>query len=244
MNKKQNVGITETGDISFNLEAFDNLFDANIIITKRLTDKLIDKLIEYKDKCILHLTVTGMGGSKIEPLTPTKEQMFDKFTKLISEGFPLNQVVLRIDPIIPTDKGINTAVDVLELFGNSGITRVRYSSMDMYQHVIDRFNNEGVRLPYESFHAPEKQREAIKKVFLIYSKLYKFEIECCGEPGVTSIGCISQKDIDILGLTDKIILSGNADQRGTCSCPSNKKQLIKQKPNRCANKCLYCFWKD
>ena len=45
----QQVGITESGEIAFNLEAFDNLRNANIIITKRLTDKLIDKLIENKD---------------------------------------------------------------------------------------------------------------------------------------------------------------------------------------------------
>lgn len=57
----QQVGITESGEIAFNLDAFDNLRNANIIITKRLTDKLIEKLIENKDKIILHLTCTGMG---------------------------------------------------------------------------------------------------------------------------------------------------------------------------------------
>ena len=71
IDKSQRVGITEAGEISFNLEAFDNLYDANIIITKRLTDNLIDKLVENSNKCILHLTVTGFGGSKIEPFTPS-----------------------------------------------------------------------------------------------------------------------------------------------------------------------------
>ena len=57
--------------------------------------------------------------------------------------------------------------------------------------------------------------------------------------------CLSQKDVDILGITNEIILEGNADQRKTCSCPSNKKQLFHgEKPKPCEHKCLYCYWKD
>ena len=56
IDKSQRVGITEAGEVSFNLEVFDNLYEANIIITKRLTDALIDKLVdnykEWRDICI------------------------------------------------------------------------------------------------------------------------------------------------------------------------------------------------
>ena len=83
----QQVGITESGEIAFNMEAFDNLRKANIIITKRLTDKLIDKLVENKDKIILHLTCTGMGGSKIEPFVPTVNSTVEKFKILLEKGF-------------------------------------------------------------------------------------------------------------------------------------------------------------
>ena len=36
IDKSQRVGITEAGEVSFNLEVFDNLYEANIIITKSL----------------------------------------------------------------------------------------------------------------------------------------------------------------------------------------------------------------
>lgn len=241
----QCVGISETGDVSFNLEIFDNLYRANIIITKRLTNKLIDKLVENKEKCILHITTTGLGGSKLEPLVPTKEQTFQKFNELINKGFPVNQVVLRIDPIIPTEKGINTALSVIKLFKDSGITRIRYSSFDMYNHVKERFTEEGIQLPYETFHADLKARKHLEEVMKTASYIMGAEIEACGEPNLeTTSGCISQKDIDILGLTDEIKLFGKADQRENCLCPSNKRQLIKGKPEQCSNKCLYCFWKN
>jgi DNA repair photolyase len=244
MENNQCIGITETGDPSFNLDIFSNLYCANIIITKRLTNDLINKLIEYKNKCILHLTCTGMGSSKIEPFVPSKEKTFEKFNELIDKGFPIKQVVLRIDPIIPTSRGINTAISVMRLFRNSGITRVRFSSLDMYEYVKTRFSNKNITIPYETFHANLKTRKYLEDIMKVASYMIDADIESCGEPDLdTTIGCISQKDIDILGLTDKINLIGKSEQRDNCKCPGNKRQLIKGKPASCDNKCLYCFWK-
>ena len=240
----QQVGITESGEIAFNMEAFDNLRKANIIITKRLTDKLIDKLVENKDKIILHLTCTGMGGSKIEPFVPTVNSTVEKFKILLEKGFPIKNVVLRIDPIVPTQKGINTALNTLDNFTPLSIKRVRISIIDMYQHVKERFMDNRIPLPFDGFHAPLQLRKTIYEKFSEYAKKYNFELEVCGEPGIESIPCISQKDIDILGLTNEITLIGSAGQRKSCGCPSNKHEILKEKPHRCNNKCLYCFWKS
>lgn len=238
----QQVGITESGEIAFNLEAFDNLRDANIIITKRLTDKLIEKLLENKDKIILHLTCTGMGGTVVEPFVPKVNVTYDKFKILIEKGFPISHVVLRIDPIVPTEKGVNTAVNALETFLHIGVKRVRISILDMYKHVKDRFTEKSIPIPFYSFHAPLSLRTDIYNRFLEYSKKYNFDLEVCGEPGIESIPCLSQKDIDILGMTDKIKLIGNAGQRKSCHCPANKHEILKDKPHQCGNACLYCFW--
>lgn len=238
----QQVGITESGEIAFNVDAFDKLRNANIIITKRLTDKLIDKLVENKNKIILHLTCTGMGGTKIEPFVPTVEVTFKKFKKLIDSGFPIEHVVLRIDPVVPTEKGVNTAIKVLETFISVGIKRVRFSVLDMYKHVKDRFNDANIPLPFEDLHSPLDIRKQIYNKFLDYSNIYGFDLEVCGEPGIDSIPCLSQKDIDILGLTNTIKLVGSAEQRKSCGCPANKYEILKDKPHQCNNRCLYCFW--
>ena len=68
MDKSQYIGITETSDPCFHLDIFDNLYNANIIITKNLTNKMIEKLIENKDKCILHMTITGVIQKLIQKL--------------------------------------------------------------------------------------------------------------------------------------------------------------------------------
>lgn len=246
MNNSQKIGITESGEVSFNLDVFDRLYDGNIIITKRLTSKLIDKLVENKDKIILHLTCTGWGGSVLEPFVPTLETTRKKFGELIEKGFPIEHCVLRIDPIIPTEEGIDRLFGVLRLFSDTDIQRVRFSVLDMYDHVKKRFKEQGLQIPYETFHAPLEIRKNIYNILVDLGKEYHFSVEACAEPGIESISCLSQKDIDILGLTDKITLVGNKEQRANCHCPSNKQELIKSddKAKRCNNKCLYCFWRD
>lgn len=240
----QRIGITEAGEVSFNLDVFDRLYRGNIIITKRLTDALIAKLVEHQSKIILHLTVTGQGGSVLEKMVPTAEQTKSKFDELITAGFPVSHVVLRIDPIVPTPVGLNKALHVVELFKDSGVKRVRFSLLDMYNHVVKRFKEAGLPLPYQTFHAPFGDRTYVYNVLLEKGREYGFEVEACGEPGIASVPCLSQKDIDILGLTDKIMLVGSAEQRSTCFCAGNKQELLTGKPHRCENSCLYCFWKD
>lgn len=244
MDKSQLIGITESSEVSFNLDVFDRLYNGNIIITKRLTNNLIDKLVEHKDKIILHFTVTGFGGSVLEPFVPTLEISRKKFGQLLDKGFPIDHCVLRIDPCIPTEKGLETMCKVVESFSDTGIKRVRFSVLDMYDHVKKRFNESGIELPYKTFHAPLEDRKKMYDVLCELGKKYDFAVEVCAEPGIESVSCLSQKDIDILGLTDKIKLVGNKGQRSNCSCPSNKTSLFKTKPERCLQKCLYCFWRD
>ena len=243
--KSQRIGTCEAGEIAFNLDAFDTLYKDNIIITKRLTDELIEKLIEHKDKIILHLTCTGMGGTRVEPFVPNLQETHGKLLKLIKGGFPVHQVVLRIDPIVPTRKGVETAMGVLRLFRGLGIKRVRISFLDNYKHVRERFKEIGVELYNGEFHAPLKERIKCLTAIKYCAEECGYEtVEACGEPGIDSIPCLSQKDIDILGLTDEIVLEGSAKQRKSCGCPANKTSLFKGKPERCLHKCLYCYWKD
>lgn len=242
--EKQRIGVTEAGEVAFALDVFDHLYAGNIIITKRLSTQVIDKLVENKDKCILHLTVTGHGGDILEPLVPRAEATRKKFNELMEKGFPIDHVVLRIDPVVPTPVGLAKAMKVVALFKDSGIKRVRISLLDMYNHVKKRFKEAGLKDPYNTFHAPYSDRTYVYDRFVEAGNKYGFEVECCGEPGIASVPCLSHKDIDILGLTGQIELVGSAEQRNSCRCPANKHELIRNKPQRCKHHCLYCFWRD
>lgn len=232
-------GITERGDAGIDFSWVDKLLDANIIISKYLNDGLINELVLNKDKIIFHMTCTGFGESVIEPNVHNFWWTHQQALKLIDCGFPVEHIVLRLDPIIPTEKGISTADGVLDCFLDAGIRRVRYSFLDMYPHVKERFAQARLPLPYSTFCAPKAMIDNAMKMLDCYED--KYELEACAENTKHQLGCISQKDFDILGITEQAEPAGF--QRKGCMCIAGKTELLSSKV-QCPNKCLYCYWKN
>ena len=121
--------------------------DFAILITKNINDRFIKEVLKVKDKVIIHATITGMGGSVIEPRVPPVFISIGQIKRLVEAGFPASQIVLRVDPIIPTTKGIKTATSVLDAAEGLGIKRCRISILDMYNHVKARFKNANIPIP-------------------------------------------------------------------------------------------------
>jgi hypothetical protein len=67
------IGITETYDPCFVPDWETKLLDANIVISKELNDEMIEKLLVTQDRVICHHTVTGQGGTVLEPNVKTPE---------------------------------------------------------------------------------------------------------------------------------------------------------------------------
>ncbi len=230
------IGITEKGDAGINYiwHKKRNNYDGLILITKKLSDEFIGKAMNTN--CIVHATITGLGGSIYEPNVPKFIDSIYKF-KDLCDNLGRERVVLRIDPIIPEETCIVKAMDVYiklhKTIINKCKTRVRISFMDNYPHVKQRFINAGLEpLPY-NFHAPLELRKEILKFFP--------DAEICGEPGIESIGCVSEKDLDILGIeVPKNVIKGF--QRTDCKCLSVKREIFTER-KQCPNKCLYCYWK-
>jgi DNA repair photolyase len=244
-------GTTETYDPCYVFDWDDKLLDANIIITKELSDDMIHKLLGNSDKIILHHTVTGQGGTWLEPGVKGRAEEFAQFEKLIKLGFPLSHYVLRLDPLIPIDKDcINNIQSVLYAWnkyaGFVGHTiRCRISMIDMYNHVLVRFNKANKIVPWEGFHAPDKVFKFVEQLLIRYPNL---EYESCAENKfdlslVTPVGCASSKDILALGQWPGDYNYPAQAQRKECLCLA-KKQILGVKPGRCPHKCLYCYWKD
>lgn len=242
------IGITERGDASLSYKWKDGIDStiASILITKNVTAKFIEEVLKYKNKVIIHATVTGWGGTRIEPNVPSYEHSYSQIRKLISLGFPSNQIVLRIDPIFTTEEGLQRVDKVLSLYSDLGLNRVRFSFLDKYKHVVEKFLAEGIdnKLPMYSFNKPYPFN--IKQTFKIFDK-YKgdYIFEACSEQipyndNVFSIGCISKLDLDILNID--IELEGSSFQRSGCICPANKFELLSDR-HPCAHNCLYCYWK-
>lgn len=245
------IGITERGDPSYSNIWINKMSDVNgvIIITKNLTDNLISNILEFKNKIILHSTIIGYGKTEFEPNVNSPDLSFQQLYKLINFGFPVKNIVLRIDPIIPQTLYSRVVENVLEKAKILKLKRIRISFINMYPYVINRLRNAELLkyMRYTTFNCPDY----IKYEILDYlsEKYGDFQFELCADicnkqyNNIYQVGCISQKDLDILSLGDcKNQLIFDKSNRKNCLCPKNKIELLNDM-HPCKNNCIYCYWK-
>ena len=255
------IGITERGDagIDFNWVTPVEKKQVNgaILITKNITNQFIDEVIrlhELGNKLIVHCTCTGFGGTNLEPNVPNYQTQLNQLETLILKGFPVANVVLRIDPIFPTDTGLRAVDNVLSYSKHLNIPRIRISIVDEYNHVKDRYIAMGWTPLYgKNFNASDEQMLFVANH--LSTNYPELDFQTCGENkfqgvaqknGYTKIkqsGCISPKDIAIMGLTIDANTPVNPQNRNGCNCLCCKTELLTQR-KQCPHNCVYCFWKQ
>lgn len=177
------IGITEHGDPSYNNVWINKMpdVDAAIIITKNISNNLISNILKFKDKIILHATITGYGGTEFESNVMSSDLSFRQLHKLINSGFPIKNIVLRIDPIIPQTLYLGVVDEVLKGAELLELMRIRISFINMYPYVVNRLRNAKLLkyMRYTTFNCPDY----IKYEILDYlSEKYKdFQFELCAD---------------------------------------------------------------
>ena len=112
---KYKIGITEAGDAGLDISWAEKLnsVDGAVLVTKQITPAFREKVLANKDKLVIHATITGYGGTQIEPNVLEPGVELQRVLDLIKDGFPKEKIVIRVDPIIPTEKGIARAEKVM-----------------------------------------------------------------------------------------------------------------------------------
>lgn len=246
------IGITERGDAGINLSWVSkvNTVDGMILITKNLTETFCLQVLDLYNKgykIIVHCTCTGYGNSSLEPNVPDYKTQLKHLAYLIDMGFPADNCVLRIDPIFPSEKGLNRVREVINYFIslNTGVTRIRISIVDEYKHVKERYRQHGWNPLYgDNFGPSYEQKQLVANLLNQYS----FQYELCAEDDFLKmlnngqiIGCISTKDLHIMGIPTEAMTINPQNRKG-CHCLSCKTELLTDR-KQCPNGCVYCFWK-
>lgn len=243
------IGVTERGDpsLDFSWVEKSEKMDGVILITKNLTDRVMTEAQKNIDKYIFHISCTGYGGTIVEPNIPDFKHQLQQAKKLVDMGVDINRIVVRVDPIIPTDKGLKVALKVFSNAHDMGFRRFRMSVLDAYPHVRERMRANGIEPPYGNMFSPTNRMfDDVNSLVKQLKNMYPdSSFESCAEGKLTEteqIGCVSEKDLKILGIKFDTIDSTGYQRKG-CLCCSAKTELLANK-KRCPYKCMYCYWKN
>lgn len=250
------IGITDLGEPCFDTSWIDKVgsVDGLVLVSKGHSELFHNKLLELKDKTVWHCTVTGLGGTKIEPGVVDPMKSLDEVKKVIDAGFHVSNVVVRIDPIIgetlysqlSTPMSYHDLVEsIIDKAYSFGVKRFRYSYLDLYAHARKRFEDHGFTVPKYalSFKEMEDWAALFKRK---EEELKGIKFMSCAETFVQEhhkVGCVSIEDFKLLGLDPFSCSNKTLGQRKTCLCCANKTELLKM-TTPCKHGCLYCFIKD
>lgn len=273
------IATTETYDPTLCIDEWvnrDKEFDFLLYITKVLNSRIIGILTEKSSPwawmnkpSVLHLTVTGWGGTDLEPNVCYPTDMFLNVQKLLEAGYPKERIVLRVDPIIPTWQGCAKFYYMVDMGLIWGITRFRSSVMQLYKHSAERLKQtsewEEIDSIYKGQFWPDvhidlkgmtfterikSTMNTLRQTALNECGISNISFESCASKilldcGFESLGCMSERDLILNGLNPKELNIPRGNQRAVCMCLM-KHQLIPggYKRGRCPHRCAYCYLKD
>lgn len=132
--KKPIISYYKSGDPCLNLKWLPLLTEVNVITTKHLSDEFVNICIENKHRIYLHVNITGMGETVLEPNIPSVKKTFHQLKKLISLGFPQKQILVLVNPVLSNDNGLRALQLLLKVFTEYKLLRLRFIRLNLLQY--------------------------------------------------------------------------------------------------------------
>jgi hypothetical protein len=202
---------------------------------------LRDALSPYA-QVYVHLTITGLGGSPLEPgIPPWKEiaQMIPELAHLVKGP---ERISWRFDPIIAAED-YSGLIENFPLFSGmaekirrQGITTCRTSWASPYKKVIRRMQKKGFAL---RTYSPEEQASQAKELEGVADSL-GMKLFYCSMEGFTRSRCIDGALLTRLHPQGLVCSTKKAKgQRTACGCTESID--IGWYSLKCAHGCIYCY---
>lgn len=203
----------------------------------------LDVLILKQKNFAISYTITGWGGTWLEPKVPHPLDMIKHINGAAS--MLGERMSVRVDPVVPTTDGYEKALTVIGHINRP--VKIITSIIQLYSGHADMAKRLGIDLSMytvTSGRAKFVRKEIAQDWVNTVTKKYSWtngRIQMCGMPydlqGITHTGCIDKTMLDSIGVhTYKAIPEGK--QRPGCKCIISKKQLIS---GSCVHGCVYCY---
>ena len=198
--------------------------------------------LDAYEQVTCQLTVTGLGGTRLEPGAPPAETVLAQLAPL-AQWRGAERMTLRYDPIVHWREGdqirsnLAWAERVFSAAAGAGLGRVRLSFAQVYAKMKRR------RVEWHDPPAEAKLEIAANLVRLAAG--YGLELHGCCQPslepvGVFRTGCVDGGELSKLH-PRRLPAAGSKDQgqRGDCLCTPSLD--IGSYDMACPNGCLYCY---
>jgi len=202
------------------------------------TGALRDTLSQYR-QIFVHYTITGLGGTKIEPGVPAPDKAIKMLRDVIDFTGDARRVRVRFDPIVNIRHRGNLIcnVDRFESVAgpaaDMGITHITTSWMEMYAKVARRLAANAME-PAE--YNREEQRAQLEQTA---ARLGITLLYCC-QPDLPGSACIDGALFNELHPDRALCDTRRAtNQRKLCHC--TRSLDIGWYSQTCAGGCVYCY---
>lgn len=240
------VWVTELTDPFFYIKEIEAKIPSGepiVLYTKAKLPPHLLKIIYKSTNVAISYTITGWGGTWLEPCVPNTKDMVKHINSVMCDLDP-KRIRLRIDPVIPTVEGMIRAGAVAMFIENH--INIITSILQLYKSHEEMACRLGIDLSHYTITSGRAKfvKEEVTLKWLNY--LYRIaswtigQVQFCGMPypvpGAIHQGCIDLTLLEAIGANVPIILQGK--QRPGCKCIVNKKQIVQGK---CGHSCIYCY---
>lgn len=208
----------------------------------------LKELLSIYEQLYLLFTITGLGGTYIEPHVPRSEEVIAQLDQLIAITGSPSRIGLRIDPIVTWKKegkiqsNINEFNTIAREASKRGITRIIFSIMRIYPKCIKRARKAGIE-----WVQPEGQLFSgmIERLEETADSLGIMLLNCCNPEllqydFIKKSSCIDGNLLQTLHPNKQTIeLTKDPGQREECGCCRSID--IGSYAQACPHACLYCY---
>jgi DNA repair photolyase len=203
--------------------------------------ELRDFLSRY-DQIFLHLTVTGLGGSDLEPRAPRWRESAAALPGLVEFVKSPDRVRLRFDPLLEVEASSGEVLSNQHLFEDvaaaglaCGINNISTSWATSYNKVSSRLGARGMRLLPRS----EAQLKTLWREMEARAESAGVTLHACCVPGIARSRCVDGELLNRLHPKGHLCSTKRArGQRPLCGCTESF-DIGWYKP--CPTGCLYCY---